>query len=86
MWRSSAPAATANGSRCRRPREALIDTRAAADQAGATKMDRPEWIAVHPVTQDVYITLTNNDRRGADGQPGVDAGQSARATTSTATS
>ena len=53
--------------------EALINTRAAADQVGATKMDRPEWIAVHPVTQDVYIALTNNDRRGAEGQPGVDA-------------
>jgi secreted PhoX family phosphatase len=51
---------------------ALVYTRQAADQAGATKMDRPEWIAVHPVTQDVYVTLTNNDRRGRDGQPGVD--------------
>ena len=51
---------------------ALIGTRLAADQAGATKMDRPEWIAVHPTTQDVYLALTNNDRRGADGQPGTD--------------
>jgi uncharacterized protein len=50
-----------------------VYTRQAADKVGATKMDRPEWIAVHPVTQDVYITLTNNDRRGRDGQPGVDA-------------
>jgi uncharacterized protein len=53
--------------------EALVNTRAAADRAGATRMDRPEWIAVHPVTQDVFIALTNNDRRGADGQPGTDA-------------
>jgi secreted PhoX family phosphatase len=52
--------------------EALVYTRQAADKAGATKMDRPEWIAVHPVTQDVYVTLTNNDRRGADGHPAVD--------------
>jgi hypothetical protein len=51
---------------------ALIAARLAADQAGATKMDRPEWIAVHPTTQDVYVALTNNDRRGADGQPGAD--------------
>jgi secreted PhoX family phosphatase len=53
--------------------EALVFTRIAADQAGATKMDRPEWLAMHPVTQDVYVTLTNNDRRGGDGQPGTDA-------------
>ena len=37
-----------NGSRCRRPRRRCIGTRLAADEAGATKMDRPEWIAVHP--------------------------------------
>jgi hypothetical protein len=53
--------------------EALIRTRQAADRAGATKMDRPEWVAVHPVTHDVYLTLTNNSRRGAKDQPGVDA-------------
>lgn len=53
--------------------QALFGTRLAADQAGATKIDRPEWATVHPTTQDVYIALTNNDRRGADGQPGPDA-------------
>jgi secreted PhoX family phosphatase len=51
----------------------LVKTRLAADQAGATKMDRPEWIAVNPHNKDVYCTLTNNSQRGASGKPGVDA-------------
>ncbi len=51
----------------------LIRTRAAADAVGATKMDRPEWIAVHPGTREVYCTLTNNSRRGAAQMPGPDA-------------
>ncbi|MBE0453841.1 MAG: PhoX family phosphatase [Roseovarius sp.] len=41
----------------------LVSTRAAADVAGATKMDRPEWGAVDPATGEVYFTLTNNTRR-----------------------
>jgi uncharacterized protein len=53
--------------------EALIQTRQAADSVGASKMDRPEWVAVHPRTGDVYLALTNNDRRGTPGQPAVDA-------------
>jgi len=44
----------------------LINTRAAADAVGATPMDRPEWTAVHPENGDVYLTLTNNNRRSAD--------------------
>lgn len=47
--------------------DVLIRTRSAADAVGATAMDRPEWIAVHPRTRDVYCTLTNNSRRGAKG-------------------
>jgi secreted PhoX family phosphatase len=41
----------------------LVNTRAAADKAGATKMDRPEWGAVDPKTGEVYFTLTNNTSR-----------------------
>ncbi len=43
--------------------EVLIHARAAADLVGATMMDRPEWIAVHPDSGEVYCTLTNNSRR-----------------------
>ncbi len=38
----------------------LINARIAADAAGATKMDRPEWCSVHPITGEVYFSLTNN--------------------------
>ncbi|OUD15375.1 Tat pathway signal protein [Thioflexithrix psekupsensis] len=43
--------------------EVLVKTRLAADKVGATKMDRPEWITTDPKKQDVYVTLTNNNRR-----------------------
>ena len=52
--------------------EVLVRARQAADRVGATKMDRPEWIAVHPRTGEVYATLTNNSRRGRAGFPGAD--------------
>jgi len=44
--------------------DVLIKTRQAADRVGATMMDRPEWIAAHPRTREMYMTLTNNSRRG----------------------
>ncbi|MGP5063745.1 PhoX family protein [Psychrobacter celer] len=44
--------------------EVLVYARAAGDALGATKMDRPEWVSVSPMTGDVYVTLTNNKYRG----------------------
>ncbi|MGH8729625.1 MAG: PhoX family protein [Burkholderiales bacterium] len=44
--------------------EVVIDARTAGDVAGATYMDRPEWIAVNPKTKEVYVTLSNNTARG----------------------
>jgi len=46
----------------------LVNARLAADQLGATPMDRPEWVAIHPHSRDVYVSLTNNKDRG-DKQP-----------------
>ena len=51
----------------------LINTRGAADLAGATKMDRPEWIDTFPKALTAFATLTNNTRRGTGANPGVDA-------------
>ena len=43
--------------------DVLIHARLAADAAGATKMDRPEWGAVNPRNGEVYMTLTYNPSR-----------------------
>ena len=59
----------------------LINTRGAADAAGATPMDRPEWIDTEPGALTGIATLTNNSARGTAGtnprtglpNPGVDA-------------
>ncbi len=53
--------------------EVLIKSRQASDALGATKMDRPEWTAVDPITKQVYCTLTNNSDRGKPDRPGADA-------------
>ena len=39
--------------------DVLLRTRMAADVVGATKMDRPEWIAENPRNGEVFVTLTN---------------------------
>jgi secreted PhoX family phosphatase len=52
--------------------EVLVHARAAADVVRPTKMDRPEWIAMHPQSRDMYVTLTNNSSRGVDKGPALD--------------
>lgn len=42
--------------------DVLINTKAAARVAGATLMDRPEWVSVGPDRQ-IYCTFTNNGSR-----------------------
>ncbi|MDN3612158.1 PhoX family protein [Vibrio ostreicida] len=50
--------------------EVMIFARRAATQVGATTMDRPEWVAIHPDNRHVFCTLTNNKHRGVkEGQP-----------------
>lgn len=46
--------------------DVLIHARLAADAAGATRMDRPEWGAVNPHNGEVYMTLTYNPSRTLD--------------------
>lgn len=41
--------------------DVLINARLAADAAGATKMDRPEWGALDERNGEVYFTLTNTN-------------------------
>jgi len=43
--------------------DVAVNARLAADAVGATRMDRPEWCAVHPTTGEIYYTLTNNSNR-----------------------
>ncbi|WP_151632363.1 PhoX family protein [Noviherbaspirillum aerium] len=57
--------------------DVLINTRLAADAVGATKLDRPEWVAVNPANGEAYLTLTNNSHRvlanPSPGRPAVDS-------------
>ncbi len=61
----------------------LVNTRVAADQAGATKMDRPEWGAVDP--EDRRGLLHPDQQHPPRPDPGR-RGQPARATTTSARS
>jgi secreted PhoX family phosphatase len=52
--------------------DVLIRTRMAADAVGATRLHRPEWVAVDPRSQEVYVTLTNGTGNGAPVNSGRD--------------
>lgn len=53
--------------------EIVVKARQASDALQATKMDRPEWLAIDHASRWVYASLTNNDRRGKPDMPGPDA-------------
>jgi len=55
------------------PGAVVVRSRQASDLLGATKMDRPEWLAIDQKARTVYCTLTNNGSRGAKDMPDVDA-------------
>ncbi|MFD1159481.1 PhoX family protein [Roseovarius aestuarii] len=52
--------------------EIAIFTRMAASKVGATTMDRPEWVAVNPISVEGYCCLTNNKNRGVKPNAGGD--------------
>lgn len=44
--------------------DVMINARSASKILGATELNRPEDIEVHPITGDVYVALTNNKPKG----------------------
>ncbi len=68
-WIALTPEATGMAS----PADICVHTRQAASKVGATTMDRPEWVAVHPARAEAYVALTNNKNRGKKPNKGGDA-------------
>ncbi len=67
-WLELTPESTGMSSQA----EVCIHTRIAASAVGATTMDRPEWVAAHPMKAEVYCCLTNNKNRGKKPNAGGD--------------
>ncbi|MEM7472817.1 MAG: PhoX family phosphatase [Pseudomonadota bacterium] len=67
-WMALTPSSTGMGEA-----EIAIFTRMAASKVGATTMDRPEWVAVNPISVEGYCCLTNNKNRGLKTNAGGDA-------------
>ena len=67
-WVELTPASTGMASQG----EICIHTRQAASAVGATTMDRPEWVAAHPMKAEVCCCLTNNRNRGVRPNAGGD--------------
>ena len=66
-WIALTPSTTGMGEA-----EIAIFSRMAASKVGATTMDRPEWVAVNPVSVEGYCALTNNKNRGLKPNAGGD--------------
>ena len=68
-WIALTPETTGMASKA----EICVHTRQAASAVGATTMDRPEWVAAHPMRAEAYVALTNNKNRGKKSNKGGDA-------------
>ena len=68
-WMELTPESTGLASQA----EVRIHARISASAVGATTMDRPEWVAAHPMKAEVYCCLTNNKNRGKKPNAGGDA-------------
>ncbi|PJZ70722.1 hypothetical protein CH373_07285 [Leptospira perolatii] len=44
--------------------DVLVHCRLAAECVGATPMDRPEDLEIHPIDKSIYVSFTNNDKHG----------------------